>query len=424
MKTSVCIVGLGYVGLPLAHAFAAKGHTVYGYDISERRIADLKNGHDRTNEISPAELKRVSIHYTKDPSVIGKAEFVIVAVPTPVDKKNKPDLSFVESSAKAVGKHLAKGSVVIYEATVYPGVTEDICGPLIEKASGMMRGRDFHLGYSPERINPGDKEHTVTRITKIVAGEDDATLKRVAKLYESVIKAGVHRAPSIKVAEMAKAIENAQRDLNIAYINEIALLCTAIGIRTQDVLKAAATKWNFLNFTPGLVGGHCIGVDPYYLVEMAKKLKVKTNVISAGRKINDAMSTIVVEQVWRALAPIRQKRKPRVLVMGMTFKEDIPDTRNSKSFDVVQAFKKRACSVEVHDPFLTSTDIASLKLAQGTLRHGPYDAIVVLVRHREYKSVPMKQWLAALSPKAVVYDLKAMLDRKEIKAAGHVYISL
>ncbi|MBI2523844.1 nucleotide sugar dehydrogenase, partial [Candidatus Peregrinibacteria bacterium] len=271
-KPPLCVVGLGYVGLPLAAAFARKGYAVYGYDINRQRIEDLKRGHDRTRELSAEELNNARITYSDDPAIIQQASVIIIAMPTPVDGENKPDLSMLEHATQTVGQHLQKGAMVVYESTVYPGVTEDVCGPILERASGLRCGVDFTLGYSPERINPGDKIHTVDKITKIVAGQDAKTADALVDLYGSIVTAGIHRAPSIKVAEMAKAIENAQRDLNIAYINEIAMMCAKLGIASKDVLEAAATKWNFLRFQPGLVGGHCIGVDPYYLVEKARQL--------------------------------------------------------------------------------------------------------------------------------------------------------
>lgn len=262
-KDTICIVGLGYVGLPLAAAFAREGFTTLGYDISEKRISELKAGHDRTGEVADEMLKKYPMEFSTDPAIIEQATIVILAIPTPVDDANKPDLSLVESATATVGKHLKHGMIIVYESTVYPGVTEDICGPILEQESGLKCGVDFKLGYSPERINPGDKEHTVDRIIKVVAGQDEATLEKLSAVYGAVVKAGIHKAPNIKVAEMAKAIENAQRDINIAFVNEIAILCNHLDIRTKDVFDAARTKWNFLSFLPGLVGGHCIGVDPY-----------------------------------------------------------------------------------------------------------------------------------------------------------------
>ncbi|MFH1670631.1 MAG: nucleotide sugar dehydrogenase, partial [Patescibacteria group bacterium] len=289
MKETIAIVGLGYVGLPLAHAFAKKGYRTIGYDVNEARIAEMKEGKDSTGELTENQLKEVSIEFSTDPTSLKEADVVIVALPTPIDKDKKPDIDILKAGTKTVGANLKEGAIVVYESTVYPGTTEEICGLILEKESGLKCGEGFKLGYSPERINPGDKEHTVTKIVKVVAGQDEKTADTLCKLYESIIEAGIHRATSIKVAEMAKAIENAQRDLNIAFVNEIAMMCNKLGIASKDVLSAAKTKWNFLPFKPGLVGGHCIGVDPYYLVEKAQQLGMETHVITAGRSVNDNM---------------------------------------------------------------------------------------------------------------------------------------
>lgn len=418
----ICVVGLGYVGLPLAYAFAKESYDVRGFDISEGRIAELKTGKDRTRELSEDELKSVKITYGTDAAMIKEADVVIVAVPTPVDDQNKPDLSFVESSAHIVGKNLKKGAIVVYEATVYPGVTEEVCGGIIEQESGLKCGVDFTLGYSPERINPGDKQHTVTTIVKIVAGQDEKTLNALADLYGSIVKAGIHKAPSIKVAEMAKAIENAQRDINIAYINEIAMLCSHLGIRTKDVLDAAGTKWNFLKFQPGLVGGHCIGVDPYYLVEKAKQLGMDTHLITAGRSINDGMAAFIADRVSAAL-PVAPD-VARILVLGLTFKENVPDTRNSKVHDVIAALTARGAAVEVHDPFLSDAEIASMKHTAGSLKKGPYDAVLLLVPHREYIDVPVTELVTSIKEGGVLFDLKSLLDPAAVTKTGRTYLSL
>ncbi len=418
----ICIVGLGYVGLPLAHAFAKAGHQVTGYDIAERRIEELKQHIDRTNELTTEQLKSVNMEFSTDPAVMEKCGIIILAIPTPVDDDNNPDLTLVESASAAVGKHLKKGAIVVYESTVYPGVTEDICGPILERESGMACGKDFFLGYSPERINPGDKEHTVDRIVKVVAGQDEKTTDTLVAVYGSVVTAGIHRASSIKVAEMAKAIENAQRDLNIAYINEIAMLCSKIGIPTKDVLSAAATKWNFLRFQPGLVGGHCIGVDPYYLVEKAKQLKMQTHVISAGRAVNDGMASFVVHQVAKHLPP--PSMDVRILVLGLTFKENIPDTRNSKAKDVVQHFTSLGFTAEAHDPFLTDSEIKERGMTPGNLKDGAYDAVVFLVPHKEYMDAGVQGMTAALKPKGILYDLKSLLSPEETAKTGRTYLSL
>ncbi len=418
----LCIVGLGYVGLPLAHLFAKKGYEVYGFDISGGRISELKAGHDRTNEISKDELLKTTIKFSTDPNTIAEADVVIVAVPTPVDENNKPDLSYVESSARLVGQHLKQDAIIVYEATVYPGVTEELCAPIIEQESGKTCGKDFWMAYSPERINPGDKQHTVEKIMKIVSGQDEATLEKVAALYGSVIEAGVHKASSIKVAEMAKAIENAQRDLNIAYINEIAMLCNHLGIRTKDVLEAAGTKWNFLKFQPGLVGGHCIGVDPYYLVEKARMLGMTTNVITAGRAVNDGMSAFIADRI--ALSMKGKIDDARILVLGLTFKEDVPDTRNSKVPDVINALIARGAKVEACDPFVSSETLQKMSLTEGGLDKGPYDAVLLLVPHKEYRELPLGEFLKSVKDGGLVYDLKSLLNGFEVEKSGRGYLCL
>ncbi len=382
----------------------------------------MQEGHDWTNELTDEQLKQVKIQYTTKPEDISKADVIIFAIPTPVDENNKPDLSPVEGATHAVGKHMKKGAILVYESTVYPGVTEEICGPILEKESGMKQGKDFFLGYSPERINPGDKLHTIDKIVKIVAGENAEVTEKIAKIYGSIVTAGIHRASSIKVAEMAKAIENAQRDLNIAFVNEIAVLCNHLGIATKDVLDAAATKWNFLPFKPGLVGGHCIGVDPYYLVEKAEQLGMKTHVITAGRTINDSMSYYVVQQVLGALG--KKKAGAKVLVLGLTFKENIPDTRNSKSPDVVKNLMTAGCEVIAHDPYMTEEDCVRQKIPYGTIKNGPFDAIVFLVPHKEYVDLGTEGLLKALKPDGIVYDLKSILDKKAIEGAGRRYLAL
>jgi len=412
-------VGLGYVGLPLAYIFAKKGYDVRGYDLNAERIAELETGHDRTRELTEKQLKEVTIRYSADPAVIHEADIVILAIPTPVDERNNPDLTPVEGASSTVGKHMKKGAIIVYESTVWPGTTEEICGPILEKESGMKCGVDFKLGYSPERVNPGDKEHTIEKIKKIVSGQDAETLEILAHLYGSVIEAGIHRAANIKVAEMAKAIENAQRDLNIAFINEIALLCHKVGIETKDVIDAAATKWNFLRFLPGLVGGHCIGVDPYYLVEKARQLGMQTQVITAGRALNDSISRHVAEQIAASLRGCGDH--PRVLVLGLTFKENIPDTRNSKSGDVVRHLQKLGCSVEVADPYMPEETMIKKGWKPGSLQSGPYDAVVLLVPHREYMAEDLTQ---ALKEGGLIYDLKTLLSRKEIEGNGMRYEAL
>lgn len=418
-KQVIGIVGLGYVGMPLAHAFAKKGYSVVGFDIAVTRIDELKKNIDRTKELTTDQLKEVTIEYTADPSALKTCDVIILAIPTPVDERNKPDLSPVVKASHTVGKNLKKGAIVVYESTVYPGVTEEMCGPILEKESGMVSGKDFTLGYSPERINPGDKEHTVTKILKIVAGQDEKTTDALVELYGSVVTAGIHRAPSIKVAEMAKAIENAQRDINVAFINEVAVLCNKIGIPTKDVLAAAGTKWNFLKFQPGLVGGHCIGVDPYYLVEKAEQLGMATPLISASRAINDGMGRHVAEMVLAATGG-----KGKALVLGITFKENIPDTRNSKSDDVIRRLAERGMDVRVHDAEVSDEELARRGFTAGSLADGGYDAVLLLVPHREYLKLGTEKIAAAAKKGGVIFDLKSLLDGQAVTKAGRTYIAL
>jgi len=425
MKTQdlhLCIVGLGYVGLPLTHVFAKNNYTVTGFDINAERIAELQSGTDRTGELTKEQLTEINIEYSADPSVIKNADVVIVAVPTPIDDKNKPDLTILKSATKTVGQNLKEGGVVVFESTVYPGTTEEICGPILEQESGLKSGEGFKLGYSPERVNPGDKEHTIDKIMKIVAGQDKQTTDILCELYGSVVTAGIHQAPSIKVAEMGKAIENAQRDLNIAFVNEIAMICDKIDISTQDVLEAAGTKWNFLKFQPGLVGGHCIGVDPYYLVEKAEQLGMKTHVIAAGRSVNDGMGAVVANQIANELS---DANSAKVLILGLTFKENVPDTRNSRIKDVVAALEAKGCDVVIHDPFFSEEEIEGMNgYKAGTLDDGPFDAIALLVPHEEYKSTDSQKIINAVKEGGVIYDLKSILDKESIGDSGRVYLSL
>jgi UDP-N-acetyl-D-galactosamine dehydrogenase len=417
---TVCIVGLGYVGLPLAHGFAKKGYTTIGYDIDEGRIAELSAGHDRTKELNTKELQEISMTFSSDAKVISSADIVIVALPTPVDETNTPDIAILRSGSKTVGENMKKGAIVVFESTVWPGTTEEICGPIMEQASGMTCGKDFFLGYSPERINPGDKKHRLQTIVKVVSGQTPEVLETLAALYGSVVEAGIHKAPNIKVAEMAKAIENAQRDLNIAYINEIAMFCGKLGIASKDVLDAACTKWNFLRFSPGLVGGHCIGVDPYYLVEKAKTLGMDTHVITAGRAVNEAVAQFVADQVHSALGVTGKT----ILVLGTTFKEDVPDTRNSKSGDVIAALKKYGHTVCTHDPYMSGEIIQRNGWSPGALEQGPYDAVVLLVPHKEYLSVGTEGLIGATKNGGLIYDLKSILDGNAIVKAGRKYVAL
>ena len=420
--TIVAVVGLGYVGLPLAVEFGKKFETI-GYDLSEAKIAHYKNYCDPTGEVSTEDLKAATrLTVSTDPSDIGKADVIIVAVPTPVDEAHIPDFSPLVGSSTTVGKHMKKGAIVVYESTVYPGATEEVCIPLLEKHSGMQWMRDFHVGYSPERVNPGDKERTITRIVKVVSGDDDATLKTVGDLYASVIVAGVHRASSIKVAEAAKVIENTQRDLNIALMNELALIFDKIGIDTLEVLQAAGTKWNFLPFRPGLVGGHCIGVDPYYLTHKAEALGYHPQVILAGRRINDGMAAWVAQQTVKGMINNGSSVKgAKVIVLGLTFKEDCPDLRNSKVADLVKELQSFGCDVSVHDPIAENHEAEheyGISLTPWEQLPGQADAIVAAVSHKQYKAMPLSDILGKLKKGGVFTDVKSAYDPAAIKAAG------
>ncbi len=417
MTTSptVAIIGLGYVGLPLAVAIA-KHMPAIGFDIDQGRVDELKRGHDRTDEVDEDRLRASTLKYTTNPADMAAADMFIVTVPTPVDRWNQPDLTPVRAACDTVGKVLRKGSgaVVVFESTVYPGVTEDICGPLLEEISGLKRGVDFFLGYSPERINPGDREHTVDRITKVIAGETPAITERLAQVYGIVTTGGVFRAASIKVAEAAKVIENAQRDINIAFINEIAMIFQRLGISVYDVLEAAGTKWNFLNFQPGLVGGHCIGVDPFYLAECAKAHGHHPEIILAGRRINDGMGPYVADRVCDLLGA---GTRARVLVLGLTFKENVPDLRNTKVVDIVEKLAARGHQVDLHDPLALPEEakhhygldlLSSLADAEG------YDCVIGAVPHRAYVGFEASSFARLLKADGLVVDLKGMWRKTEL----------
>ena len=384
----IAVLGLGYVGLPVALAFAREFPETIGFDIDPEKVEELRRGIDRNGEVPEGSLARTSLRFTSDLADLAEANFFVVAVPTPVDKNNIPDLSPVIRASETVGKVMKRGAVVVYESTVYPGVTEDICGPVLARTSGLTPGTDFKLGYSPERINPGDKEHTLELITKVVAGEDEATTARVAHAYRAIIRAGVHCAPSIKVAEAAKVIENTQRDINIALMNELALIFDRLGIRTSDVLAAAQTKWNFLRFTPGLVGGHCIGVDPYYLTTKAQELGYQPEVILAGRRINNAMGPYVAQRLVKLLVNADIPAKgARVGVLGLTFKENCSDLRNSRVPDIVNELRQFGIHPIVHDPRANPAEA----MHEYGLAIAPFhdfralDALVLAVAHEEYR---------------------------------------
>ncbi len=417
----VAVVGLGYVGLPLAVEFGKRRETI-GFDLSEEKVASYRRFVDPTGELSSADLEAAKhLTVTTDPTALAKADYIIVAVPTPVDIAHKPDFSPLVGSSTSVGKNMKKGAIVVYESTVYPGATEEVCIPVLEKHSGMKWKQDFHVGYSPERINPGDKEHTLTKILKIVSGDDAETLEKVAQLYESIITAGVHRASSIKVAEAAKVIENTQRDLNIALMNELALIFERIGIDTLEVLKAAGTKWNFLPFRPGLVGGHCIGVDPYYLTHKAEMLGYIPQVILAGRRINDSMGKHIAEQTVKNMINAgSQVKGAKVNVLGLTFKENCPDLRNSKVIDIIHELQSYGIDVQVHDPM---AEAAEAKHEYGvTLRAWDElpqaDAIVAAVAHKEFLARPMGDYLTKVKGGGCFIDVKCQFDPAAIKQSG------
>jgi UDP-N-acetyl-D-galactosamine dehydrogenase len=413
-QEKIAVIGLGYVGLPVALTFGRKLPTV-GFDIRQRRVDELKRGHDDTREVTSEQLAAATkLEMTADPAKLADCTFYIVAVPTPIDKNNRPDLAPMISASRTVGPHLKKGDIVVYESTVYPGVTEDICGPILDEKSGLRNGVDYFLGYSPERINPGDKEHTFEKILKVVSGQNEETLERVARAYGSVVTAGVHRAPSIKVAEAAKVIENTQRDLNIALMNELALIFDRMGIRTQDVLDAAGTKWNFLRFSPGLVGGHCIGVDPYYLTMKAEELGYLPEVILAGRRVNNNVGPFIAQKCVKMLTsqdvPLR---KAKVGILGLTFKENVPDLRNSKIPDIVTELAQYGIEAMVHDPLGDpheaheeyKINITPLDKLTGL------DAMILAVAHQEYISNP-DALFARVRDNGCVIDVKSVLPRK------------
>ncbi|MBI3832407.1 MAG: nucleotide sugar dehydrogenase [Planctomycetes bacterium] len=422
----IAVVGLGYVGLPLALALAKKFKDTVGFDSNAEKIARLKAGDDPTGELSNAELTSSSLKITVDSAALKDRTFIVVCVPTPVDEQKRPDLKPLRSASETIGKALQKGALVVFESTVYPGLTEDICGPILAKASGLQRGKDFKLGYSPERINPGDKEHTLERVTKVVAAEDAEALERVAAVYGAIVPAGVFRAPSIKVAEAAKVIENTQRDLNIALMNELALIFDRLGIRSSDVLATAATKWNFLRFAPGLVGGHCIGVDPYYLTTKAEEVGYHPQVILAGRRINDSMGGFVGQKTVKLLRQAGAKVDgARVGVLGLTFKENVNDLRNSRVPDIIKELGEFGIEPLVHDPLARPADARheyDLSLSAWKDLRG-LDALILAVPHRAYLEKGVDELVQLLKPGGVLVDVKSALDPAKVKK-NIVYWSL
>ena len=413
---TIGVIGLGYVGLPIALAFAKKYKGTIGYDICDERIAELKSGKDRTREVFDSELTGTTLKWTSDIEDLRNVNFFVVCVPTPVDIDKRPDLSHVVKGSELVSQVVSKGAIIVYESTVYPGVTEEICGPIIEKGSGLKRGKDFFLGYSPERINPGDKEHSLEKIVKVVSAENDDILKVVSKVYSSITEAGVFEAASIKVAEAAKVIENTQRDLNIALMNELAIIFDKMNISTRDVLAAAGTKWNFLKFSPGLVGGHCIGVDPYYLTVKAEQVGHHPEVILSGRRINDLMGKFIAQKAVKLLIDSGVNVKgAKIGVLGITFKENVSDIRNSRVPDIIAELKNYGADVLVHDPLALNEEVKEeygiTLVPMDQIKD--LDLVVVAVAHKEYISKGT-QLLRALNAQGVVMDVKSILDPKVI----------
>ncbi len=427
-EESISLVGLGYVGMPIAIEFAKRGVKVIGYDLNEAKIETYKAGIDPTNEVGDDAIKNTTVEFTADETRLRDAKFHIVAVPTPVNDDHTPDLTPVEGASRIVGRNLTKGSIVVFESTVYPGVTEDVCVPIMENESGLKCGVDFKVGYSPERINPGDKVHRLETIVKIVSGMDDETLEEVAKVYEIVVDAGVHRASCIKVAEAAKVIENSQRDINIAFMNELSIIFNKMGIDTKSVLEAAGTKWNFLKFYPGLVGGHCIGVDPYYLTYKAEQLGYHSQVILSGRRINDDMGKYVAESVVKNLIKADVAIKSaRVAILGFTFKENCPDTRNTKIIDIYNELKEYGITATVADP---TADKAEAKHLYGMefvdmADIKDCDAVILAVAHEQFKDLTEadfdKMFKSGDNSTKVLADIKGLLDRKYYENAGYIY---
>ena len=424
-RSKLALVGLGYVGMPIAVSFSEHVETI-GFDINEDKINKYREGKDPTNEVGDEGIRNSKVDFTSDEGRLKEASFLIVAVPTPVNTDHTPDLTPVEGASRVVGRNLKKGAIVVYESTVYPGVTEDICVPILEKESGLKCGRDFKVGYSPERINPGDKVHRLETIVKIVSGMDEETLDEVAKIYSLVVKAGVYRAESIKVAEAAKVIENSQRDINIAFMNELSMIFNKMGIDTLSVLKAAGTKWNFLNFRPGLVGGHCIGIDPYYLTYKAEEMGYHSQIILSGRRINDDMGKFVAESLVKNLikADIPVKNA-RVAVLGFTFKENCPDTRNTKVIDIIRELREYGIDPVVSDPVADSSEAKSLYGIEFTDIKDikECDAVILAVCHKAFEELKEGDFskMFKAGGKKVLSDVKGMLDRAGYEDKGYIY---
>ncbi|HZN03125.1 MAG TPA: nucleotide sugar dehydrogenase [Candidatus Polarisedimenticolia bacterium] len=426
MGEKIAVIGLGYVGLPVALGFAKRFPGTVGFDINVEKVRSLRAGSDITGEVPSETLRATTLRMTSDPVDLKEATFYVVAVPTPVDRNNRPDLTPLVKASQMVGRALKKGDVVVYESTVYPGVTEEVCGPILENVSGLKRG-DFRLGYSPERINPGDTLHTLEKITKVVSGEDDATLDRVAAAYGAIVEAGVFRAASVKVAEAAKVIENTQRDLNIALMNELALIFDRMGIPTRDVLAAAGTKWNFLKFSPGLVGGHCIGVDPYYLTTKAEELGYQPQVILAGRRINNDMGPFVAQKTIKMLIHADlQVKGAKVGVLGLTFKENVADIRNSKVPDIIHELRAFGIEPRLHDPYAGAEEARheyGLGLSRLEDLEG-LDALILAVAHKQYLDLGAEALARRVNPGGVLIDVKSALDPKQLPPGRVRYWSL
>lgn len=423
----IAVIGLGYVGLPVALALAKKHDRVIGFDVNAARVSELAAGIDHTNEADEDDLKASRLKFTTNLQDISDCNFYIVCVPTPIDANRQPDLTPVLRASETVGKVLTHGNVVVYESTVYPGVTEDICGPLLEKISGLKQGQDFKLGYSPERINPGDHEHSIHRVVKVVSGEDAETLEKVAEVYASIVEVGVHRAPSIKVAESAKVIENIQRDLNIALMNELSIIFDRLGIRTADVLAAARTKWNFIPFTPGLVGGHCIGVDPYYLTARAQQVGYDPQVILSGRRINDGMGAHIAQKLIRLLIQRDKKVKGAAVgILGITFKENVPDLRNSRVPDIIEELRSYGIDPVLHDILADAEEAYAeygVHLQPDLSKFKNLDALILAVPHRAYLAEGPDKILSLLEADGIFIDVKSAFSSQDI-SAPRVYWSL
>ncbi|MFN3844088.1 MAG: nucleotide sugar dehydrogenase [Rehaibacterium terrae] len=424
-EESICVVGLGYVGLPLAVALA-KHFLVIGFDKNPERIEELKLGIDKNDQVSQEELLSSEIRFTSREEDIREAKFIIVAVPTPVDKLKNPDLSFLRSASALVGRNLQRGSIVVYESTVYPGATEEVCIPILEKESGLTWKKDFFVGYSPERVNPGDKEHTIENIVKVVSGDTEETLEVIAGVYGKIIKAGIYKAKDIRTAEAAKVIENIQRDINIALINELAVIFHHMGLDTREVLKAASTKWNFLRFEPGLVGGHCIPVDPYYLAHKALEVGYVPQLILAGRRINEEMANYVAEETIKLLIKSGKKVKgAKVALLGIAFKENVPDVRNSKVYDLYRKLKDFDVEVYVYDPIANKDEVAEeygIELVDDIEAYAPYDAVILAVKHSLFLESFSLDYLKAITTEPyILIDIKGVFNVEESKEKGFVY---